>query len=646
LVDNNLGSRIITTTRKLDVAEEIGGAYKVKPLSQESSRILFYRRVFDTDECPIQHEFAEMSDAILKKCGGVPLFIISVASLLAVGPKTMHRWRDILEVFCSGLELGHNDTIRSLRGIISLSYYNLPSHLKACLLHASVFPEDHLIRRDSLVRMWIAEGFIQEKQGYNLFEVGQSYVDELLKSSMIQEVDAKDGDNIDDMIKYCCVPTMVLYFICWLSQEQNFVTRITGSYDQRNIRRILFLQNGAVGPQRVPETDGCLSKVRSVTAFGSGISLVPVLSRFKVLRVMDLEGTDLQGCNLKNLGKLLLLRYLGLRDTLIADLPTEIGNLGMLQTLDLKGTRIKDLPSTVARLRRLLCLYVECTTKHPQGIGNLASLEELSNISITECPMLAEVVSSLAELRVLGIVLQRDDANESFLESLCNLKKLQTLRIFGRGGTHLEYFIMSELWVPPPALRMFVAVHCWFSALPTWISSTNLTELQIGVRKLLREGLEILGRLQELRTLKLAAEHMMEELAVGADAFPRLRFLRLRCGTCLVFRRGAMPEVQKLEFVLDVHSSAGGGQFDWGLENLTSLEQVSATIRRVNGSEAQVVEAESALKNAMGIHPNRPDLEITMVPFPSHEQQEQEQEVTFLAQTNYRSLQCIVLPPF
>jgi hypothetical protein len=417
--------------------------------------------------------------------------------------------------------------------------------------------------------MWIAEGFIQEKQGYNLFEVGQSYVDELLKSSMIQEVDAKDGDNIDDMIKYCCVPTMVLYFICWLSQEQNFVTRITGSYDQRNIRRILFLQNGAVGPQRVPETDGCLSKVRSVTAFGSGISLVPVLSRFKVLRVMDLEGTDLQGCNLKNLGKLLLLRYLGLRDTLIADLPTEIGNLGMLQTLDLKGTRIKDLPSTVARLRRLLCLYVECTTKHPQGIGNLASLEELSNISITECPMLAEVVSSLAELRVLGIVLQRDDANESFLESLCNLKKLQTLRIFGRGGTHLEYFIMSELWVPPPALRMFVAVHCCFSALPTWISSTNLTELQIGVRKLLREGLEILGRLQELRTLKLAAEHMMEELAVDADAFPRLRFLRLRCGTCLVFRRGAMPEVQKLEFVLDVHSSAGGGQFDWGLE--TSL---------------------------------------------------------------------------
>jgi hypothetical protein len=492
--------------------------------------------------------------------------------------------------------------------------------------------------------MWIAEGFIQEKQGYNLFEVGQSYVDELLKSSMIQEVDAKDGDNIDDMIKYCCVPTMVLYFICWLSREQNFVTRIPGSYDQRNIRRI-FLQDGAVGPQRVRETDGCLSKVRSVTAFGSGISLVPVLSRFKVLRVMDLEGTDLQGCNLKNLGKLLLLRYLGLRDTLIADLPTEIGNLGMLQTLDLKGTRIKDLPSTVARLRRLLCLYVECTTKHPQGIGNLASLEELSNISITECPMLAEVVSSLAELRVLGIVLQRDDANESFLESLCNLKKLQTLRIFGRGGTHLEYF-MSGLWVPPPALRMFVAVHCWFSALPTWISSTNLTELQIGVRKLLREGLEILGRLQELRTLKLAAEHMMEELAVGADAFPRLRFLRLRCGTCLVFRRGAMPEVQKLEFVLDVHSSAGGGQFDWGLENLTSLEQVSATIRRVNGSEAQVVEAESALKNAMGIHPNRPDLEITMVPFPSHEQQEQEQEVTFLAQTNYRSLQCIVLPPF
>ncbi|CAO1943282.1 unnamed protein product [Urochloa humidicola] len=240
--------------------------------------------------------------------------------------------------------------------------------------------------------------------------------------------------------------------------------------------------------------------------------------------------------------------------------------------------------------------------------------------------MFAKEVSSLVELRVLGIVLQQDDnVNESlqkgFLESLCILQKLQTLRIFGRDRLDLEHFV-KEGWVPPPALRSFVTVDCWFSALPTWITSVNLSELQIGVRQLWQEGLQILGRLQELRFLQLAVERMMEKLVVDADAFPRLRVLRLRCGTCLVFHRGAMPAIRTLEFVLDVDIASG--QFDWGLENLTLLEQVSTTIRHGNGSAAQVLEAEAALKNAMCIHPNHPDLKITKVPLPSQgDQQEQ-----------------------
>jgi len=66
-MENNKRSRIITTTRIIGVAEHVGGCYRLKPLSHDSSEILFYGRIFGSkDRCPRQ--FSEVSKCILKKC--------------------------------------------------------------------------------------------------------------------------------------------------------------------------------------------------------------------------------------------------------------------------------------------------------------------------------------------------------------------------------------------------------------------------------------------------------------------------------------------------------------------------------------------------------------------------------------------------
>ncbi|CAO2153100.1 unnamed protein product [Urochloa humidicola] len=76
-VDNN-ESRVIITTRKLEVAEQADEVYNLKPLSNENSRKLFFARIFGSESNSSCHQpYDEVSDRILKKCEGVPLAIIT-----------------------------------------------------------------------------------------------------------------------------------------------------------------------------------------------------------------------------------------------------------------------------------------------------------------------------------------------------------------------------------------------------------------------------------------------------------------------------------------------------------------------------------------------------------------------------------------
>ncbi|KAL9665354.1 hypothetical protein QQ045_020773 [Rhodiola kirilowii] len=81
--------------------------------------------------------------------------------------------------------------------VLTLSYTDLPYHLKPCYLYLSIFPEDHLIQKSKLIRLWIAEGFVETTDNMTHEEVAESYLKELLQRSLIQVADTLNEGIIE-----------------------------------------------------------------------------------------------------------------------------------------------------------------------------------------------------------------------------------------------------------------------------------------------------------------------------------------------------------------------------------------------------------------------------------------------------------------
>jgi hypothetical protein len=152
---------------------------------------LFYTRIFGSEGNFSDPQLDVTSNKMLKKCDGVPLAIITVASLL-VG-KSKEQWMEV----CNSIvfrDRKKNQQVTDTEWILSLSFDDLPAHLRTCLLYLSAFPEDFVIHKGSLIRKWVAEGFVHNKEpGTSLFEVGEEYFNELINRSMIQAVERR-GD--------------------------------------------------------------------------------------------------------------------------------------------------------------------------------------------------------------------------------------------------------------------------------------------------------------------------------------------------------------------------------------------------------------------------------------------------------------------
>ncbi|PON61949.1 NB-ARC domain, LRR domain containing protein [Parasponia andersonii] len=605
--NHNNGSRLLISTRVAEVAsvstKDLGGKiYRLKSLSLEQSWTLFCAKTFQGHPCPSHLEI--ICQNILKRCEGLPLAIVAIGGMLAT--KDINRIDEWQLVDRSlHVELVGNNRLRVMQEILSLSFNDLSFDLKYCFMYLSIFPEDYSITRNVLIRLWVGERFVKEKEGRSSEEVGECYFNELLNRSLIQA----DERYRDGRIKSCRVHDILREIILVKLKDQKFAA-ITSSEENRRlpdrVRRLSMHRGTKIDSFR----DNDFTRLRSLLFFGEEDN---VSSRFlysffdyrlRFLRVMDCSGASLSKFP-EEITRLYHLRYLSLRNTDVTSVPRSIGKLQNLDTLDLKNTLVQELPTEILQLqclRHLIIYRYDCGSgsstgrgrgfKALQGIENLSSLTQLCSVEANrDGNGFLACIGKLTQLTRLAVLQLEAEHGQALCSSIEKLRNLRSLSLNSR--TEDDILDLQFMSSSPPQLLQRLYLRGRLEKLPHWLPRlTNLATLTFESSMLQVDSLDSLQALPNLVSLRFHERaYGGETLCFKAGTFPMLREFHvvkaenLRMVTVEV---GATPPLEHL-MLKDCKLLKKMPPGIEGLRNLKSLglfnmaEELIATIYR--GSE-------------------------------------------------------------
>ncbi|KAM3278580.1 hypothetical protein ACQJBY_046078 [Aegilops geniculata] len=605
LPKNDQGSRIIVTTRFEAVAKtslvDHEHFHPMDILSTDDSEDLFNRSLSecrDPRSSKASHNDQVPPSRIWEMCGGLPLPIVTMAGLVASN-KLMkpEEWDKVCETLFPDKQVCHKP--EEFMRIINYCYSVLPSDLKTCSLYFSIFPKGRSISKKRLMRRWIAEGFVSEKQGLSVDDVAETCFNQLIKRQIIRPV----RNSTDGKVKSCQVHDMVLEYIISKAAEENFVTVVGGQWSiptrSSKVRRMSLHSSDSKHAKKAYGMN--LSHVRSLTVFGSLEQ-----QRFKSFKTGIVQVLDLEGCSgfkanhasVSDICKMTLLKFLSLRGTDISELPPNIGGLKYLETLDIRQTGVEELPKTVVLLERISNILggdkvTRRALRLPKEIkkGAMKTLRVLSGVEITEGSTAVSNLHEFTGLKKLAIYKLHKSDHEDLLSSIQYLGGYSLKTLVIDDGSSEFHDKLGKMSTPPVYLNA-LELSGKLCNFPSWITKLrDIVKLTLSATLLGPENLELLRDLKTLFSLTFsvcATKHDPDIAAIlqknksdygGEIFFPPGGFASLKLFRIftpilpsLNFSEGAMPGLERLELCFKRLEGLHG------VDKLKSLHDVILTV--------------------------------------------------------------------
>ncbi|XP_062016616.1 disease resistance protein RPM1-like [Rosa rugosa] len=578
LQDRQLGSRIVLTTRNEEVASNSFGVenyvHHIRPLQNNEAWELFSKKAFSTNQhktCP--PDLVPLAQKLAEKCEGLPLAVVALGGLMS-SKKSVDQWQQV----CNSLNwhLDNNSLLDPVKNILLLSFNDLPSQLKHCFLYCSLFPEDFSVKRKRLIRLWIAEGFVENVKGVTPEQVADGYLWQLCFRSML-EVVKRNGTGRPKKVK---MHDLMRELALSTSEKEKFGLVYEGREVMEDIssRRLsIHKMEGEIKP--------CpgMSNIRSLLVFATDMSSLTfsntLVSHFKLLRTLDLEHVQID----KLPGAVVYLfnlRYLNLMGTLIEKLPESIGRLRNLQFLNLRRTKIESLPQGIAKLLNLRHLimfrysgkYLDFRlVRGTRAPPNICKLQKLQCLSIIESEGdTIRLIGNMTQLRSIGIsnVKERDE-----IDLWVSIKKLTPLQSMVLIASDEEEILPVKAQCPAlPHLQTLFLFGRLQNVIPWFSSLHSLTALVLRWSRLEDDLLPQIEALPNLTTLSLCNAYVGEELCFsrGFVKLERLQLLKFASVKKITIEKGVMPNLQilRVDHCMELQAVPQGLEY---LSNLQSL---------------------------------------------------------------------------
>ncbi|XP_020080708.1 disease resistance protein RPM1-like [Ananas comosus] len=574
LLNSNCKSRIVLTTRIRDAAllANENHMFELKTLEADHSWDLFCKNAFWKSAnkiCPPHLE--QCAKKIVEKCGGLPLAIVSIGRLLSFREQTGSEWEKVYKDLEWYLTNNESKLHEKVHDVLKLSLDSLPNYLRNCFLYCSSFPEDYTIESGRLIRLWVAEGFIEER-GITMEEVAEDYLNELVHRCLLQvaewnEIGRVNAYRMHDIIRVLALSESKELSFCMVYEHSRTILQ---GYKAHRLSILSNIPNYHTEDK---------SHLRSVLVFNNSMSydlLKSVLRSSKFLRVLELQRVLIEKlpseiCNLFNL------HYLGLRATKIKELPRSIGKLRNLQILDTYYSEIEKLPKGIRELQKLRHLFLPRNSgkniNAPVGIRRLKGLQSLLNITATR--KIVRNVEALTELRTFWIRGVRNHHCADLWNSITKMNHLSNLSVESEDGQELQQ--LGTLRLPLPIQELDLGGKLDKNSLPELATSfgslTNLTILRLSYAKLDEDTFPYLQELPSLMFLELYEAYDGMKLHFQATSFPKLKTLVIAFTPKLSrveIERGAMARLKKLQ----IHDCPELKELPHGIVYLTTLQDL------------------------------------------------------------------------
>ncbi|KAK2640494.1 hypothetical protein Ddye_028289 [Dipteronia dyeriana] len=549
--DCNKGSRVIITTRSQEVAEDSDQrtfVHKLRFLTFDESWQLFCEKAFGNPNANgVEEQLKTLGMEMVQKCRGLPLAVIVLGGLLS-NKTQLAKWKAVRDHIWQHLK---KDSIH-IPNLFVLSFNDLNYQLKLSFLYLSLFPEDFEIKVNQLIQLWVAEGFVQQEENRNMEDLAKDNFHELINRSLIQIGSVSWG-----RVATCRVHDLLRELAIEKARELNMLY----IYDQM---KHSTGNSSVISPCRrealYSPKENCLwlqqsnPSLRSLLSFGTYgykcdimTKITDMYTGFRYLRVLKLDGFPTKQTLSEEIGKLIHLKYLGLRESYVKHLPRSIINLQRLQTLDLFCSSMEIVPpDEISKLKELRHLFgkfyvnleIDSLRKlrslkyvsselwnsfNTEKLGNLRELWIEGSVKTTK-KFRFDSIAKLERLEQLAVNLDRKDCFAS-LQQLTRCSNLMDLRLYGK----IEK-LPEDLHNVLPNLECLLLRNSYLEddPMPLLEKLPSLMILHLGSEFYSGKNLFCSAHgFRRLEILKLDVKDEVEEWQVEEEAMPRLRGLSL-----------------------------------------------------------------------------------------------------------------------